>query len=100
LKGKGREELSSPSSIVVSEPSVGTVDVLERWVNLAPVKDFCAIGDQIGGTVSRSSYQSGLADDLVSPCDCIGVFKFQFPSSDSKWCRSRESSCHRRTRGR
>lgn len=52
LKGKGKEELSSPSSIIVSEPSVGTVDVLERWVNLAPVKDFCVVGDQSGGTVS------------------------------------------------
>ena len=51
LKGKGKEESSSPSSIVVSEPSQGSHEVLERWVNLAPVKDFCAIGDQSGGTV-------------------------------------------------
>jgi DNA damage-binding protein 1 len=53
LKGKGKEEVSSPSSIIVSEPSMGSTEVLERWVNLAPVKDFCAVGDQSGGTVSH-----------------------------------------------
>jgi DNA damage-binding protein 1 len=50
IKGKGREELAT-SSISVSEPGMGSVETLERWVNLAPVKDFCAIGDQSGGTV-------------------------------------------------
>jgi DNA damage-binding protein 1 len=52
LKGKGKEEVSSPSSIIVSEPSVASSEVMERWINLAPVKDFCAVGDQSGGTVS------------------------------------------------
>jgi DNA damage-binding protein 1 len=32
---------------------MGSTEVLERWVNLAPVKDFCAVGDQSGGTVSH-----------------------------------------------
>lgn len=49
--------MSSPSSIIVSEPSIGSTEVLERWVNLAPVKDFCAVGDQSGGTVSHRIHE-------------------------------------------
>jgi hypothetical protein len=59
MKGKSRDEISAvSSSIVVGEPSIGSTTTLERWVNLAPVKDFCAVGDQGGGTVRRAHKHS------------------------------------------
>lgn len=33
----------------------GSVDVMERWMNLAPVKDFAVVEDESGAVVSSSS---------------------------------------------
>lgn len=43
----------SSGSITVGETSRGSVTVLERWMNLAPVNDFCVVEDGSGGSVSR-----------------------------------------------
>lgn len=50
-KGKGREG-HGPSSILVGEPATGSTEILERWMNLAPVKDFCVVSEEGGGAVS------------------------------------------------
>lgn len=53
-KGKGRasDVETSASSIRVGETAQGSTATLERWMNLAPVKDIAVIGDESGGTVS------------------------------------------------
>lgn len=53
-KGKGRANHNDgqSGSIVVGSTATGSTEVLERWMNLAPVKDFAVVGDESGGTVS------------------------------------------------
>jgi len=42
--------------VVVDDEEVrGKPEVKERWMNLAPVKDFCVVADEGGGVVSADS---------------------------------------------
>jgi len=54
-KGKSRvkteEEASSWSIAMEDEDQRGIVDVKERWMNLAPLKDFCVVGEESGNIV-------------------------------------------------
>lgn len=63
-KGKGREGQGS-SSILVGETAMGTTETLERWMNLAPVKDFCVVSEE-GGAVSFTR-QTGANGLTISP---------------------------------
>ncbi|WVO14336.1 hypothetical protein L204_101968 [Cryptococcus depauperatus] len=55
-KGRAKEEDLDESWEVVYETKFNatqiphSVDVLERWMNIAPVKDFCVVKDEIGAT--------------------------------------------------
>lgn len=55
-KGKGRASHNDghSSSITLGQTATGSTEVLERWMNLAPVKDFAVVGDESGGTVRQS----------------------------------------------
>lgn len=58
-KGKGRanhEDVSS-RSITVGKTATGSTEVLERWMNLAPVKDFAVVSDESGGTVRTHTWR-------------------------------------------
>jgi hypothetical protein len=46
----------------------GRFNIKERWMNLAPVKDFVVVKEEGGGVVS----QAMAALSLVAPCCCIG----------------------------
>ncbi len=41
--------------VVDDEEVRGKPEVKERWMNLAPVKDFCVVADEGGGVVSADS---------------------------------------------
>lgn len=74
-KGKGKETADAViSNISVGEPARGAVQTLERWMNLAPVKDFCVVEEDGGGSVSHSSLfdsiQLHLNMSMVKRCGC------------------------------
>ena len=55
-KGKGRaleDEDGGSWSVVEEDESKGRLEVRERWMNLAPVKDFCVVQEEGGGVVCR-----------------------------------------------
>lgn len=47
-RGKGKQTRQEPEVDEVS----GSVEILERWMNLAPVKDFAVVEDESGAVVS------------------------------------------------
>lgn len=51
-KGKARQEEEEDWAVVLEDGQVGEIDTLERWMNLAPVKDFCTVEEEGGGVVS------------------------------------------------
>ena len=54
-KGKGRardNEEGAELTISVQEDDEGSFAIKERWMNLAPVKDFCVIEEESGVLVS------------------------------------------------
>jgi DNA damage-binding protein 1 len=55
-EGKGREceEQEESAWRLELDEGVGKVEVLERWMNLAPVKDFCVVEEEGRGLVSAS----------------------------------------------
>lgn len=60
-KGKGRardDEEETGWAIVEETVDRGSVDVRERWLNLAPIKDFCTVEEETGG-VSHLIVASG-----------------------------------------
>ncbi|WWC95424.1 hypothetical protein V866_002287 [Kwoniella sp. B9012] len=64
-KGKARDEVEEGSWTVVHEDQGnewrGDVDVKERWMNVAPVKDFCAVNEE-GGGLSHLVISSGASN--------------------------------------
>ncbi|OCF33570.1 hypothetical protein I316_04642 [Kwoniella heveanensis BCC8398] len=64
-KGRAREEVDEGVWSVVMEQEGnewrGTVDVKERWMNLAPVKDFCTVPEE-GGGLSHLVVSSGASN--------------------------------------
>ncbi|ORY34709.1 CPSF A subunit region-domain-containing protein [Naematelia encephala] len=66
LKGKGKardgkDEESGPWSVLHEDDLQGNNRTLERWLNLAPVKDFCTVTDESGG-VSHLVVSSGASN--------------------------------------
>lgn len=54
-KGKGRAQESADGgawTIAVEDDGHGSVDVKERWLNIAPVKDFAVVEGDDGRVVS------------------------------------------------
>ena len=92
-KGKGRvnhEDVAS-RSITVGRTATGSTEVLERWMNLAPVKDFAVVGDESGGTVRITpAYSVAMSPliGLVSSGNCLWGVKLQLASFSAEWCRS------------
>ncbi|KAK4684331.1 hypothetical protein P7C73_g5851, partial [Tremellales sp. Uapishka_1] len=61
-KGKARDKSEGDWSVVLEdEEGKGSVEVKERWMNLAPVKDFCVIEEE-GGGVSHLIVASGASN--------------------------------------
>ncbi|WVW86882.1 hypothetical protein I302_108937 [Kwoniella bestiolae CBS 10118] len=64
-KGKARDEAEEGSWTVIVEYEGnewrGDVDVKERWMNVAPVKDFCAVKEE-GGGLSHLVISSGASN--------------------------------------
>nr|WVH01967.1 DNA damage-binding protein 1 [Naematelia aurantialba] len=65
-KGKGKAwddkaEERGPWSVLHEDDLQGSVTVLERWLNLAPVKDFCTVTED-GGGVSHLVVSSGASN--------------------------------------
>lgn len=55
-KGKGRARGDEESEWIVSlQDDTGISTVKERWMNLAPLKDFCSVEEEDGEVVSHSS---------------------------------------------
>jgi DNA damage-binding protein 1 len=90
-KGKGRAEVQEGAwAVTVVDDLEGSTEVLERWMNLAPVKDFCAVSEEGGGVVSEipcSGPRSGL--NAVTPGRCIWRLEHEFSqgSSQRSWLR-------------
>lgn len=63
-KSKAREGAEARvGDISVCAPAKGSAHVLERWMNLAPVKDFCVVDADGGGSVSLSCRDYGAIAD-------------------------------------
>ncbi|WVQ95773.1 hypothetical protein IAU59_002872 [Kwoniella sp. CBS 9459] len=64
-KGRARESIDEAAWTVVMEEQGnewrGTVDVKERWTNVAPVKDFCTVQEE-GGGLSHLVVSSGASN--------------------------------------
>jgi DNA damage-binding protein 1 len=58
-KSKREDTGCAVGDISVGAPTMGGTQVLERWMNLAPVKDFCVVGEEGGGSVSLTSQDLG-----------------------------------------
>jgi DNA damage-binding protein 1 len=53
-KGKARSNVEDgPWAVEIeNEQESGEIDVKERWMNLAPLKDYCVVEEEGGGMVS------------------------------------------------
>ncbi|WRT69742.1 uncharacterized protein IL334_006733 [Kwoniella shivajii] len=64
-KGRARDETEEAAWAVIMEEEGnefrGDVDVKERWMNVAPVKDFCAVKEE-GGGLSHLVISSGASN--------------------------------------
>lgn len=94
-KGKNRasaEAAESGWNVALSEEK-GSASVLERWVNLAPVKDFATVGDESGAVVSPHRVIRVTVDvrlkESVAPCSGVRLIDIKLTTHHSQWCWSR-----------
>nr|XP_019009308.1 uncharacterized protein I206_05956 [Kwoniella pini CBS 10737]OCF48089.1 hypothetical protein I206_05956 [Kwoniella pini CBS 10737] len=98
-KGRAREDAEEGSWTVILEDDGnewrGDVDIKERWMNVAPVKDFCAVPEEGGGlshlvissgasnTNSLRVVRSGVGLELVSTIQGVGGIEKSWSLVDS-----------------